>query len=161
MGSYARLWNSWSNWKNLIGVQTNWTDGTVLKDYSGANTKRAYAWSLVQKASSKSPNNFSAAKDFIKSNHDLHKLILVGRKSKYKLEDFLKSNGFFIGWKIIDGNGNSHRLDELLKKYENTLTLDISKLLPDLSECNDAAADYAAKGDTFNFYTSKRQRAFR
>ena len=30
--------DSWSNWKNLIGVQTNWTDGTVLKDYSGANT---------------------------------------------------------------------------------------------------------------------------
>ena len=30
--------DSWSNWKNLIGVQTNWTDGTILKDYSGANT---------------------------------------------------------------------------------------------------------------------------
>ena len=30
--------DSWSSWKNLIGVQTNWTDGTVLKDYSGANT---------------------------------------------------------------------------------------------------------------------------
>ena len=23
--------DSWSNWKNLIGVQTNWTDGTILK----------------------------------------------------------------------------------------------------------------------------------
>jgi len=30
--------DSWSNWKNLFGVQTNWVDGTVLKDYSGANT---------------------------------------------------------------------------------------------------------------------------
>ena len=30
--------DSWSIWKNLIGVQTNWADGTVLKDYSGANT---------------------------------------------------------------------------------------------------------------------------
>ena len=30
--------DSWSSWKNLIGVQSNWTDGTVLKDYSGANT---------------------------------------------------------------------------------------------------------------------------
>lgn len=30
--------DSWSSWKNLIGIQTNWTDGTVLKDYSGANT---------------------------------------------------------------------------------------------------------------------------
>lgn len=29
--------DQWSNWKSLIGVQTNWTDGTVLKDYSGAN----------------------------------------------------------------------------------------------------------------------------
>ncbi len=29
--------DSWSNWKNLIGVQTNWIDGTILKDYSGAN----------------------------------------------------------------------------------------------------------------------------
>ena len=35
--------------------------------YPGANTKRAYAWSLVQKASSDSPNNFTVAKDFIKS----------------------------------------------------------------------------------------------
>lgn len=30
--------DSWNNWKSLIGVQTNWIDGTVLKDYSGANT---------------------------------------------------------------------------------------------------------------------------
>ena len=28
----------WSNWKNLNGVQTNWPDGTILKDYSQANT---------------------------------------------------------------------------------------------------------------------------
>ena len=27
-----------NSWKNLTGVQTNWADGTVLKDYSGANT---------------------------------------------------------------------------------------------------------------------------
>ena len=26
-----------SNWKNLNGVQTNWPDGTILKDYSQAN----------------------------------------------------------------------------------------------------------------------------
>ena len=29
--------DNWNNWKSLSGVQTNWTDGTVLKDYSGAN----------------------------------------------------------------------------------------------------------------------------
>ena len=28
----------WNNWKSLTGVQTNWPDGTVLKDYSQANT---------------------------------------------------------------------------------------------------------------------------
>ena len=28
--------DNWNNWKSLSGVQTNWTDGTVLKDYSGA-----------------------------------------------------------------------------------------------------------------------------
>jgi len=30
--------DNWSNWKSLNGVQTNWPDGTVLKDYSQANT---------------------------------------------------------------------------------------------------------------------------
>ncbi len=30
--------DNWSNWKNLNGVQTNWSDGTILKDYSQANT---------------------------------------------------------------------------------------------------------------------------
>ena len=30
--------DNWNNWKNLNGVQTNWPDGTVLKDYSQANT---------------------------------------------------------------------------------------------------------------------------
>ena len=30
--------DQWSNWKNLIGVQTSWPDGTVLKDYSEANS---------------------------------------------------------------------------------------------------------------------------
>ena len=29
----------WNNWKNLTGVQTNFSDGTVLRDYSGANTQ--------------------------------------------------------------------------------------------------------------------------
>jgi alpha-amylase len=29
--------DSWDNWKTLTGVQTNWLDGTVLKDYSGAH----------------------------------------------------------------------------------------------------------------------------
>ncbi len=28
----------WTNWQNLTGVQTSWPDGTVLVDYSGANT---------------------------------------------------------------------------------------------------------------------------
>ena len=30
--------DSWNNWNNLIGIQTNWTDGTILKDYSGAHS---------------------------------------------------------------------------------------------------------------------------
>jgi alpha-amylase len=30
--------DSWSQGQNLTGVQTNWPDGTVLTDYSGANT---------------------------------------------------------------------------------------------------------------------------
>ena len=30
--------DSWSQWQNLTGVQTNWPDGTVLVDYSGANS---------------------------------------------------------------------------------------------------------------------------
>ncbi|NBR13222.1 MAG: T9SS C-terminal target domain-containing protein [Flavobacteriales bacterium] len=29
--------DSWTNWQNLDGVQTSWSDGTVLVDYSGAN----------------------------------------------------------------------------------------------------------------------------
>ncbi len=29
--------DSWSNWQNLVGVQTTFTDGTILVDYSGAN----------------------------------------------------------------------------------------------------------------------------
>lgn len=28
----------WSEWQHLVGVQTNWSDGTVLIDYSGANS---------------------------------------------------------------------------------------------------------------------------
>ena len=34
----------WSNWKSLNGVQTNWPDGTVLKDYSQANTSTAIVY---------------------------------------------------------------------------------------------------------------------
>ena len=30
--------DNWSQWQNLSGVQTSWADGTVLVDYSGANT---------------------------------------------------------------------------------------------------------------------------
>jgi alpha-amylase len=29
--------DSWSTWQNLSNVQTAWPDGTILKDYSGAN----------------------------------------------------------------------------------------------------------------------------
>jgi alpha-amylase len=29
--------DQWTNWQNLTGVQTSWSDGTVLIDYSGAN----------------------------------------------------------------------------------------------------------------------------
>lgn len=29
----------WNNWKSLTGVQTNFSDGTILRDYSGANTQ--------------------------------------------------------------------------------------------------------------------------
>jgi alpha-amylase len=29
--------DSWTQWQNLTGVQTSWSDGTVLVDYSGAN----------------------------------------------------------------------------------------------------------------------------
>ena len=31
--------DNWNNWKNITGVQTNFSDGTVLRDYSGANTQ--------------------------------------------------------------------------------------------------------------------------
>ena len=31
--------DNWNNWKNITGIQTNFSDGTVLKDYSGANTQ--------------------------------------------------------------------------------------------------------------------------
>ena len=30
--------DNWNNWKSINGVQTNWSDGTVLKDYSGAHS---------------------------------------------------------------------------------------------------------------------------
>lgn len=30
--------DNWSVWQNLTGVQTSWSDGTVLIDYSGANS---------------------------------------------------------------------------------------------------------------------------
>jgi hypothetical protein len=30
--------DNWTQWQNLTGVQTNWPDGTVLIDYSGANS---------------------------------------------------------------------------------------------------------------------------
>jgi alpha-amylase len=30
--------DSWTVWQNLTGVQTSWSDGTVLMDYSGANS---------------------------------------------------------------------------------------------------------------------------
>jgi alpha-amylase len=29
--------DQWTTWQNLVGVQTSWSDGTVLMDYSGAN----------------------------------------------------------------------------------------------------------------------------
>ncbi len=29
--------DQWSTWQNLVGVQTAWSDGTTLTDYSGAN----------------------------------------------------------------------------------------------------------------------------
>ncbi len=29
--------DSWTQWQNLTGVQTSWSDGTILIDYSGAN----------------------------------------------------------------------------------------------------------------------------
>ena len=29
--------DQWSTWQNLVGVQTAWSDGTILTDYSGAN----------------------------------------------------------------------------------------------------------------------------
>ncbi|MFN3530394.1 MAG: T9SS type A sorting domain-containing protein [Bacteroidia bacterium] len=39
----------WSQWQNLTGVQTNWTDGTVLVDYSGASagTRTVYGGGLA------------------------------------------------------------------------------------------------------------------
>jgi short-subunit dehydrogenase len=55
------------------------------------------------------------AKEFIKSNHDLHKLILVGRKSKYKLEDFLKSNSKIKN----DYNVILFFIGKFIKNYEN------------------------------------------
>jgi len=30
--------DQWTAWQNLTGVQTSWTDGTVIMDYSGANS---------------------------------------------------------------------------------------------------------------------------
>ena len=36
--------DNWTNWKSLNGVQTNWPDGTVLKDYSQANTSTALVY---------------------------------------------------------------------------------------------------------------------
>ena len=30
--------DNWNTWTNLIGIQTNWTDGTTLKDYSGSQS---------------------------------------------------------------------------------------------------------------------------
>jgi alpha-amylase len=29
--------DQWTNWQNLVGVQTSWSDGTILMDYSGSN----------------------------------------------------------------------------------------------------------------------------
>ncbi|MCC5922173.1 MAG: DUF1939 domain-containing protein [Crocinitomicaceae bacterium] len=39
----------WTDWQNLQGVQTQWPDGTVLQDYSGANsnTVTVYGGGLV------------------------------------------------------------------------------------------------------------------
>ena len=31
--------DNWNSWKNITGIQSNFSDGTVLKDYSGANTQ--------------------------------------------------------------------------------------------------------------------------
>ena len=36
--------DNWTNWKSLNGVQTNWPDGTVLKDYSHANSSTAIVY---------------------------------------------------------------------------------------------------------------------
>jgi alpha-amylase len=33
--------DNWTQWQNLVGVQTNWPDGTILFDYSGANSNTA------------------------------------------------------------------------------------------------------------------------
>lgn len=73
--------------------------------YSGANTKRAYAWSLVQKASSKSPNNFSAAKDFIKSQ------LAMKYESKRMHESFLVLLAY-VEDKDGDKNSASEYMDE-------------------------------------------------
>lgn len=39
----------WTQWQELTGVQTNWPDGTVLEDYSGAvsSTRTVYGGGLV------------------------------------------------------------------------------------------------------------------
>jgi alpha-amylase len=29
--------DQWTNWQNIVGVQTSWSDGTILMDYSGSN----------------------------------------------------------------------------------------------------------------------------
>jgi alpha-amylase len=33
--------DNWTQWQNLVGLQTNWPDGTILFDYSGANSNTA------------------------------------------------------------------------------------------------------------------------
>lgn len=39
----------WTQWQELVGIQTNWPDGTVLEDYSGASTgtRTVYGGGLV------------------------------------------------------------------------------------------------------------------
>ena len=56
---------------------------SMAPHFPGANTKRAYAWSLVQKATLDSPTNFIAAKDFIKSQ------VAMEYESKRMHESFL------------------------------------------------------------------------
>lgn len=44
--------DNWSQWQNLTGVQTNWSDGTVLSDYTGATsgTRTVYGGGKVDLA---------------------------------------------------------------------------------------------------------------